>query len=800
MSTFFKKITLLLCISCLICLNIQGFDIVDRQGKTATIVTPENPAQSIKLAAWELQNYVNKITGKILPIKTSTNVVEGNVIFIGTPGFSNAYHKRYIFTKPLEYMVQINKNSIVLLGKDASHDPVKTYAVDYGLVSGEEGANKHLRLPGVYDARGSLRATYYLLDLLGVRFYGPKEISVIYPTKKTLSVKDQTIIRSPDMIHSSGSLTWGWPLMRGLYGNPSSKECELFSLRIGVGGIPWYTNHTIHSYQQRFPRDQYPEIYPPVGKESSQLCYSSDQLAELVAKDAADYFAGKQVPHLNLPMGSDFFPVVPNDAGNYCTCDKCNAVLKADAKRSAFFNGRAMFNNGQASNYWFAFINKVARLVKKTNPDKYVSTLAYEQYFWLPEFELESNISVAPCLHAPRLYMLDKTTQNEMKWYNEWVELSKAKKIGPIFLWNYLCFPEEPAVMRKWNCFPGFSANKAGEMTKKFAKDGVHGLFFCGIGEQLDFYVIMKLMDDSSLVTADIINEFFVNYFGDASKPMKAFYRLIENTFFNPEVYGGIESHQTEKFAWTVLGTPEVMAKLKTYITEAEQLANTPHDKKRVALWETVYDHMVKGREKFQVNHRKVTETPPHTSIAEDYITEVNVTTCWQEVNPYLLVTGQHMIESTLGVLGTRTAKLDIRNDANRHWSAYAVDGVWVEFDLGALYDLDEILIWNYQQNRGYGLTRIGMKNVEITASPTLDISNSRIIFKGIIPQGDDKAAFTASKAIKLDEKTPVRYIRITSKGPVGVANWGTDPKNNHHDWAGLGAVRFYGKKSTPPR
>jgi len=45
---------------------------------------------------------------------------------------------------------------------------------------------------------------------------------------------------------------------------------------------------------------------------------------------------------------------------------------------------------------------------------------------------------------------------------------------------------------------------------------------------------------------------------------------------------------------------------------------------------------------------------------------------------------------------------------------AYGPDDVWVQFNLMKPYRVDEIRIWNYKQNVGYGLSQRGMKNVRI--------------------------------------------------------------------------------------
>jgi hypothetical protein len=220
--------------------------------------------------------------------------------------------------------------------------------------------------------------------------------------------------------------------------------------------------------------------------------------------------------------------------------------------------------------------------------------LAYETYFWYPSVKLDGNVAVAPCLQT-RNYWHKTAYANEMKHYELW-----ANDKRPIFLWNYHCFPEEPAVIRGWKCFPGFSAHMLGKMAKRFAADKIMGTFFCGIGEQVDFYITMQLYHDHTQNIDAMIDEFFRLYFGDASKPMQAFYTLIEQTYSNPKNWdqdGG--HHQTEPWAWEALGTKERMSKLETLITEAESLTETasPAVKVRVARWKRgVWDYMKTGR------------------------------------------------------------------------------------------------------------------------------------------------------------------------------------------------------------
>jgi hypothetical protein len=139
-----------------------------------------------------------------------------------------------------------------------------------------------------------------------------------------------------------------------------------------------------------------------------------------------------------------------------------------------------------------------------------------------------------------------------------------------------------------------------------YHRDGVQGVFLCGISEQVDFYVMMKLYDDPSIDVDVLLNEFFTRHFGAASEPMKQFYLRIESIFNDsnnyPEEIRTKENqfHQSEQIAWKYLGTEERMNELGALISQAEHLANTDLEKQRVALWKKgVWDYMLQGRAKY---------------------------------------------------------------------------------------------------------------------------------------------------------------------------------------------------------
>ena len=560
----------------------------------ASILIPASAAASPNLAALELQHCIWKISGATLPIRVVDRPFSGVRIQLDGTEFPEAWWQvtpEKLKLDRYEYVIEFAREGIVLIGRDAAGSSGEE--INYAEATSQSNAPAKVRLPGMFDDQGTLRAAYDFLErFCGVRFYGPKADSVIFPRQATLEVQGANIRRAPVIQHASGSQTYGWPIMQSQYGNPSAPELALFSRRGRWGGIPWYTNHTLHGYPKRFPKSEFPEFYAAGNK----LCYSSGALARRVAQDARDYFEGKTVPGLDLPKDSNYYPVVPEDAARFCQCAQCKSLLdagKTNVTRSA--KGVEMFNDGRASRLWFTFVNRIASELKKTHPDKYLSTLAYENYFWHPGIVLESNVAVSPCL-AVRNHWQRTYRENELAQYQKWVADKR-----PTFLWNYYCFPEEPAVINHWHCWPGFMIRYEAKMIQRYARDGIRGVFLCGIGEQVDYYLTLKLYDDPTADVEVLLEEFFQLYFGQAAGPMKRFYNSIEETYSNPENWpqdGGF--HQTEALAWGRLGTEARMARLKACMDEALAAEVDPIIKTRIERWRLgVWEYMVSGREAY---------------------------------------------------------------------------------------------------------------------------------------------------------------------------------------------------------
>ena len=112
-----------------------------------------------------------------------------------------------------------------------------------------------------------------------------------------------------------------------------------------------------------------------------------------------------------------FFCVEPMDNASFCKCAACGEWLTGQDADSPFFS------NGRNSDYFFHFVNEVAREVGKTHPDKRIVTLAYMSHAEPPsKVKLEPNVVVQYCFACNRL------NYDRASYEHEWAQLLRWRR------------------------------------------------------------------------------------------------------------------------------------------------------------------------------------------------------------------------------------------------------------------------------------------------------------------------------------------------------------------------------------
>lgn len=579
-----------------------------------SLVLADNPTPAARLASLEIQYHFLKMFGAEIPLRKASDKVEGARILVGESEATQGLGFRESDFAPQEYAIALRPKTVILIGRDWPASNAATDVVGRPMSGGDtleltrhripywktvgypERDQGEIELPGLYDDQGTCLATYDFLErYAGVRWYGPTEDSMVLPRSQSLSVAGEDVRRSPKLKQRNALASGNWPFMRTQWGEVSQPQIQLHWRRLRLGGERWACNHTFHrqTIASTF-RDPAYQCANPKGF-GSQLCYTNPKLVEQVAQMARDYFDGKSNPPDGWKALGDYFAIVPDDNANFCQCRECQKLLKQGEPRKTGY-----FNSGEASEYWFTFVNRVAREVRKTHPDKYIATLGYWLYAVAPDIELEPNVSIAPCLGTCAFPANPAARDSDLQLFAKWLTKTQA----PMFMWVYYHHPMEPALIDRWKCFPHIMVHQTADNMRRFMRDGVRGIFVCGEQDQLEHYVMVKVWDDPDRDVDELVNEFFRLYFGAAADSMREFYVRLEQVACDPDNYPPASRDRDRTnwraVAWNNLGTAERMQQFEALISRAEKQAQSPSEKERVSRWRHAFwDWMQSGRQEY---------------------------------------------------------------------------------------------------------------------------------------------------------------------------------------------------------
>lgn len=569
----------------------------------ADIVIAPDADKAARFAAVELKHHLNAITGGSIEIVVAPKGKRGDILVGLGPhtGLSRADFK------PQEWLVDVADERIVLAGRDAVDKG--GFTLDYDGEDGVRGKN----WPRPYDEQGTMYAVYdFLENECGVVWADAEDGGTFIPRRESLSFsptrrRREPFIRFRGLSDGPSSLDNSfWVTTRSrieeyrrlAFALPKNRESQnrIFLVRHRVGGENYYANHSFYHYYKEFwqtnsPRfvARRPELFAkgyPDGELPPQMCYSSREFFEQVVKDIRAYF--DQDPKTGkFQWGRDNYCLEGMDNDSYCLCDEC---------RSQYEPARL---GGRTSAYCFGFVKRVAEEIAKSHPGKTISTLAYQSHEAPPVgVDLPKNVLVYFCLYANRLPYA-KICSDQLERIREW---RAAYPEHSLALWLYNCFPAANAERAGFNCFPAFVANDAFAQYQLFKEQNVRaGMFQCGLNGAADTFMQLSWMVDPDLSPEILLNRYFSTY-GRPGRHLKEFYRLVETRYADRSLYpeGGV-MHQSAYLAWGRLGTKDLMDRLASEMGKAEAAAETPGEKRRLAVWRyAVWDFMKEGYDAYQ--------------------------------------------------------------------------------------------------------------------------------------------------------------------------------------------------------
>ncbi|MFN2351304.1 MAG: DUF4838 domain-containing protein, partial [Kiritimatiellia bacterium] len=419
----------------------------------AEIVVSDNPARMTKWAARELQEYVKKISGAELPIVVEPTGRAAR-IYVGVSEHTRRLGLEVSDLKDGAYRMASGDNWLALLGPDGDYVPTEPWGRnrsrpeqqrilaewdritgdlfnspflthfrhyypdpefwdtvgDRGTGPGHPSPTEHAGVWS-FDEAGTLNAVQAFLHELGVRWYAPGEIGEVVPQRTDIALPQVDRVVRPD-----------FPLRFFQYGyaQHGMGDVGVWNLRLGFNPGGRIVGHVQLCHGLKFVlmrpemREAHPEIYALMRGERHEVapCLSSETLFEKHVAYVRAMFDHYNEPMVNIDL--------PDGFGPGCECERCLPQRTPERGR-----------DGLVSDLVFAYLDRVAREVYKSHPDRMVGALAYSSYR-LPPLKIDQlspNLALTWSRAAKRrtMYQDRDEVADYLRLRDEWLAKLPSK-------------------------------------------------------------------------------------------------------------------------------------------------------------------------------------------------------------------------------------------------------------------------------------------------------------------------------------------------------------------------------------
>ncbi|OGV53636.1 MAG: hypothetical protein A2X49_06185 [Lentisphaerae bacterium GWF2_52_8] len=373
------------------------------------IIVGATAPETEKYAANELQFWLCRVSGALIPVLDKATGKDNTKIFVGS-SFSSAFET-----------------------------DIKTLGDSDGFAVRNEDKGKKIFIFGAIP-KGTLNGVYAFLenntDIIWAR--PDWELGAVYTSNPSLTAKYIDAIEKP----KSRLRGWGFTVTSGQY-DQHWQSCNRANylgyindevVRMGAKYLPSGGGHGLKLFmdpKQYF--ESHPEYFPfQNGKRvpGGQLCFSAYEMIPTYVENLRKT--------LDARPDSNGINISITDGWGLCDCPKCLAPLKLP-------DGKEMTSSDPAfrSTQFFIFLNKIASEIAKTHPKVDILTYAYIFAVIPPPIKIEDNIRVMYCPFVKD----DKFSIFDEKRNRQWREytLGWGKASAKTFLREYYgCAAEFP--------------------------------------------------------------------------------------------------------------------------------------------------------------------------------------------------------------------------------------------------------------------------------------------------------------------------------------------------------------------
>jgi hypothetical protein len=470
-------------------------------------------ANSVAVAAMELQNYIEKATGAKLEIKAedklSPDDASLNKIFVGPCRDTIAFIE-VSKIQPEGFVIRTKDGNLYIVGRDQT----------------PEGLPSDGTLNGCYE---------FLQRYIGVRWLMPGELGEVVPKTDSLKlgeidIKEEPLLWQRRIRDCHAHLEYG-RVADALknWGFQMSEWEKFFDTDITNA---WFRHHRLgarvklkymHSnmgYWDKYHKE-YPDIFAmqPNGSRVNtnvreQLCVSNPKVWELVAEEKIKEL--KENPQLTAAS------ITPNDGGEnkFCCCEKCAALDPPGSPKIYGDDGNLRSPQISLTDRYFRYYNEVAKQVAKELPGRFLGVYAYSVYKLPPVTldRLEKNLIVGYV--GFNSYLDDKKRQEDRVLWLNWGKLAKQLFIRPNLFWYNMGLPTN-------------YARKVAADIRFMADNGMRASDFDGLignwgSEGLNYYVVAQTLWNPYADVNEIINDYCQAAYGKGAPAMKEYYSWLE--------------------------------------------------------------------------------------------------------------------------------------------------------------------------------------------------------------------------------------------------------------------------------
>jgi len=635
-------------VSCFLLLAATAFSgelvLVKNGQPKARIVIDADAASTARLAASELQLYIEKATGAKLAI-VSGPIADGMIEIVVGPG-KNA-EKLGVTTEGLArdaFRIKTVGSRVVVLGRD---DPTINW--DTGLSRGMPYA-EHATLFGIYD---------FLERFLGIRWYLPIDIGEVVPKRATLAIPEVDILEAPNKIGRFIHISYGAddrddpkPLgggfRPGFQGKEAREYCRrrnLHALRMRYQTTTTTGNHTmpllISSERCAKTHPEYFALFKN-GKRGFKVggfglcyhCFSNPGTTQEIIRLARAFFQGKSAQEAGLPSWNGIgretdkgkaFHILQDDGHRPCQCKGCAA-----------FRQKTGLNDKEAeSELMWSFIIKVANAVKPEFPNCFISIAAYGPLRSPPlQQKLPGNILVSGlAVMGPYDEFIPGARKKDEARVKKWVDTVGGRNIAGFYEyplkggWEHGSYKSHKSIC-------GSVPRSSAAHYKRMADIG-QGTYLYLMShrfayDHLNMYVFYKYHWNPRRDIDQLLDEYYTLFYGPAAAPMKKFWEEVEQQFRKvltkvvDTPLGPVAATQDEQDLWEDIYGPQTIKRWSDYFARAKELAEQEQDPvfaKRVAYMKrNVLDTIAEGGAEYRSILSRASQTRLQVRRAEEPI------------------------------------------------------------------------------------------------------------------------------------------------------------------------------------